>query len=116
MNRNFMVDCNDSNANNNNNNSSPLIINNNPNGIKASYYQQTMSSFGRRLRMNSPNIFSNLSTAVHKRSFSEAYYKSLDVQKRPRLVKKCGELNIHMENVAKHKRRLLRDLFNTILG
>jgi hypothetical protein len=50
-----------------------------------------------------------------RRRFSETYYNSLDHQKRPRLVKKCGELNIHMENVPKHKRRLLSDIFNTIL-
>lgn len=50
-----------------------------------------------------------------KRRFSETYYKSLEHYKRPRLVKKCGELNIHMGNVPKHKRRLLSDFFNTIL-
>jgi hypothetical protein len=52
---------------------------------------------------------------TNKRRYSETYYKSLLVHKRPRLVKKCGELNIHMENVPKHRRRLLRDIFNTIL-
>lgn len=50
-----------------------------------------------------------------RRRFSQTFYKSLNVQKRPRLVKKCGELNISMENVPKHKRRLLSDFFNTIL-
>ena len=51
-----------------------------------------------------------------RRSYGETFYKSLAVNKRPRLVKKCGELNIHMENVAKHKRRLFKDLFNTVIG
>ena len=50
------------------------------------------------------------------RRFSETFYHSFEQKRRPRLVKKNGELNIDMENVPKHKRRLLRDLFNTILG
>jgi hypothetical protein len=57
----------------------------------------------------------NIGGTLQRRRFSETYYNSLDHQKRPRLVKKCGELNIHMENVPKHKRRLLSDIFNTIL-
>jgi hypothetical protein len=61
------------------------------------------------------NGFSLNLTGAIRRRFSETYYKSLEHQKRPRLVKKCGELNIHMENVPKHKRRLFRDMFNTIL-
>ena len=57
-----------------------------------------------------PNNFATI-----KRRFSESYYKGTEISKRPRLVKKCGELNIHMEYIPKHKRRLLRDFFNTIL-
>ena len=34
---------------------------------------------------------------------------------KPRLVQKCGELNINANKVPKRKRRLLSDLFNTIL-
>jgi hypothetical protein len=60
------------------------------------------------------NLTSNLNSSI-KRRFSETFYKSLEIQKRPRLVKKCGELNISMEQVPKHKRRLLSDIFNTIL-
>ena len=36
-------------------------------------------------------------------------------RKKPRLVQKCGELNINANKVPKRKRRLLSDLFNTIL-
>ena len=68
---------------------------------------------------NATNLFSEINLNIYantiQRRFSETYYKSLEHQKRPRLVKKCGELNIHMENVPKHKRRLLSDIFNTIL-
>ncbi|CAF0868273.1 unnamed protein product [Brachionus calyciflorus] len=52
---------------------------------------------------------------ILRRRITETYYQSLEHNKRPRLVKKCGELNIHMDNVPKHKRRLLSDFFNTIL-
>ena len=65
---------------------------------------------------NNNNPFSQIDGANTKKgSFSESFHKNLEVKKRPRLVKKCGELNIHMENVPKHKRRLLSDFFNTIL-
>jgi hypothetical protein len=56
-----------------------------------------------------------------RRNFSENFYrrtpKCKDVPRlrRPRLVKKCGELNITRENVLKHRRRLFSDIFNTIL-
>lgn len=50
-----------------------------------------------------------------RRRFSENFYKCLDVHRRPRLVKKNGELNIHTENVHKRRRRLWSDCFNTIL-
>lgn len=50
-----------------------------------------------------------------RRRFCENFYKCLDVHKRPRLVKKSGELNIHTENVHKRRRRLWSDIFNTIL-
>lgn len=49
------------------------------------------------------------------RRFSENFYNCLDVHRRPRLVKKSGELNIHTENVHKRRRRLWSDIFNTIL-
>lgn len=62
-----------------------------------------------------PYIFTQNLSSTCKRRFSENYYKSFEVHKRPRLVKKCGELNIHMDNVPKHKRRLFSDIFNTIL-
>ena len=62
-----------------------------------------------------PFFLTQTLSSVYKRRFSENYYKSFDIHKRPRLVKKCGELNIHMDNVPKHKRRLLSDFFNTIL-
>jgi hypothetical protein len=66
---------------------------------------------------NNNNQFSQIDGAnVNKKgSFSESFQKNLETKKRPRLIKKCGELNIHMENVPKHKRRLLSDFFNTIL-
>lgn len=50
-----------------------------------------------------------------QRRFSENFYKCMDIHRRPRLVKKNGELNIHTENVPKRKRRLWSDMFNTIL-
>lgn len=37
------------------------------------------------------------------------------MKKRPRFIEKNGELNIQMINVPKHKRRLMSDLYNTIL-
>jgi potassium inwardly-rectifying channel subfamily J, other len=40
---------------------------------------------------------------------------TIKLNKKSRLVQKCGELNIQMNNVPKHKRRLLSDLFNTII-
>lgn len=43
------------------------------------------------------------------------FYMNLNHETRPRLVKKCGELNIDVESVPKRKRRLLSDFFNTIL-
>jgi hypothetical protein len=62
------------------------------------------------------NHFSHIDGANTKKgSLSDSFHKNLEIKKRPRLVKKCGELNIHMENVPKHKRRLLSDFFNTIL-
>lgn len=42
-------------------------------------------------------------------------YANLNHEGRPRLVKKCGELNIDVESVPKRKRRLLSDFFNTVL-
>lgn len=42
-------------------------------------------------------------------------YMSTNHERRPRLVKKCGELNIDVESVPKRKRRLLSDFFNTVL-
>lgn len=68
----------------------------------------TIKSIGKSLK----NFTNNSET----RRFSETFYHSFEQKRRPRLVKKNGELNIDMENVPKHKRRLLRDLFNTILG
>lgn len=56
-----------------------------------------------------------LNNSLTRRKITEAYFQGLEHNKRPRLVKKCGELNIHMDNVPKHKRRLLSDIFNTIL-
>ena len=61
------------------------------------------------------NLYHQTVHATVKRRFSESYYRKVEISKRPRLVKKCGELNIHMESVPKHKRRLLSDIFNTIL-
>ncbi len=49
------------------------------------------------------------------RCYNENFYKCLDVHKRPRLVKKSGELNINSANVQKRKRRLFSDMFTTIL-
>lgn len=43
------------------------------------------------------------------------YYMDVKHERRPRLVKKCGELNIDVESVPKRKRRLLSDFFNTVL-
>ncbi|RNA03387.1 Inward Rectifying K (potassium) channel family [Brachionus plicatilis] len=57
-------------------------------------------------------VFDN---SLTRRKLTETYFQGLEHNKRPRLVKKCGELNIHMDNVPKHKRRLLSDMFNTIL-
>lgn len=62
-----------------------------------------------------PFFLTHTINSTFKRRFSENFYKTYDIHKRPRLVKKCGELNIHMENVPKHKRRLLSDFFNTVL-
>ncbi len=79
---------------------------------KKAFFNQnnlTIKSIGKSLRN-----FTNYNPQVHR--FSEAFYESVEQKKRPRLVKKNGELNIDMENVPKRKRRLLRDLFNTILG
>lgn len=59
-------------------------------------------------------FFPNQQTVLRRR-FSENFYKCLDVHRRPRLVKKNGELNMHTENVHKHRRRLWSDIFNTIL-
>ncbi len=53
------------------------------------------------------------STNVNPEHFASDYYFKM---RRPRLVEKSGELNIVMNNVPKHKRRLFRDMFNTILG
>ena len=66
-------------------------------------------------RLPSFNTYPNPVGYGLKRRFSENFYQCLDVQPRPRLVKKSGELNIVMENVPKRKRRLLSDFFNTIL-
>ena len=55
----------------------------------------------------------NLNNLLIKRRITD--FQGIEHNKRPRLVKKCGELNIHMDNVPKHKRRLLSDIFNTIL-
>lgn len=124
------------------NNNGNLNINNNINSKSDNNYSQNKSNIEsnklnhinqNNSKMNnnnktSPNIlnsFSNLNRNLNlnlilnqqgiKRRFSETYYKSIEHHKRPRLVKKCGELNIHMGNVPKHKRRLLSDFFNTIL-
>ena len=61
-------------------------------------------------------VLPQLQATPEKKSYGEMFYKNEEIQKRPRLVKKCGELNIQMENVAKHKRRLFKDFFNTIIG
>jgi hypothetical protein len=56
--------------------------------------------------------------AESKTKLNENEYKyesSETMIRRPRLVKKSGELNIQMENVLKRKRRLMGDIFNTIL-
>ena len=55
----------------------------------------------------------NLNNLLIKRRITD--FQGIEHNKRPRLVKKCGELNIYMDNVPKHKRRLLSDIFNTIL-
>ena len=68
----------------------------------------TIKSLGKSLK--------NFTNTSGTRRFSETFYHSFEQKRRPRLVKKNGELNIDMENVPKHKRRLFRDLFNTILG
>jgi ribosomal protein L33 len=62
------------------------------------------------------SVLPQLQATPEKKSYGEMFYKNEEIQKRPRLVKKCGELNIQMENVAKHKRRLFKDFFNTIIG
>ena len=59
-------------------------------------------------------IFPHHQTMLRRR-FSENFYKCLDIHRRPRLVKKSGELNIYTENVLKHRRRLFSDIFNTLL-
>ena len=66
------------------------------------------------LRVSPPlnYVLPQLQTTPEKKSYGEMFYKNQEIQKRPRLVKKCGELNIQMENVAKHKRRLFKDFFN----
>lgn len=51
-----------------------------------------------------------------KLTYGESFYENITSKKRPRLVKKCGELNIQMKNVANHKLRLFKDFFNTIIG
>jgi len=61
-------------------------------------------------------VLPQLQATPEKKSYGEMFYKNEEIQKRPRLVKKCGELNIQMENVDKHKRRLFKDFFNTIIG
>ena len=51
-----------------------------------------------------------------KLTYGESFYENISSKKRPRLVKKCGELNVQMRNVANHKLRLFKDIFNTIIG
>lgn len=53
----------------------------------------------------------NTATAIKHNKF----YRDSNHERRPRLVKKCGELNIDVESVPKRKRRLLSDFFNTVL-
>lgn len=72
---------------------------------------------------NTTRLSPHLSSALpqyqvtpEKKSYGETFYRTSEIQKRPRLVKKCGELNIQMENVDKHKRRLFKDFFNTVIG
>jgi potassium inwardly-rectifying channel subfamily J len=54
---------------------------------------------------------------VDKDSYIDSVFDDHDSahRKRPRLVKKCGELNVNSNKVPKRKRRLLSDIFNTIL-
>ena len=91
--------------------------NNNFNDNPIQNYSKQKSSLFNTIKL-SPHLNTLLPQfqTVEKRSYGETFYKSLAINKRPRLVKKCGELNIHMENVAKHKRRLFKDLFNTVIG
>ena len=51
-----------------------------------------------------------------KLSYGESFYEEKNSKRRPRLVKKCGELNIQTKNVDNHKMRLFKDFFNTIIG
>jgi hypothetical protein len=62
------------------------------------------------------NTFTTNFNSLIKRKLSEhKFYMNFNHEIRPRLVKKCGELNIDMESVPKRKRRLLSDFFNTVL-
>jgi hypothetical protein len=81
--------------------------------------QQDATEFDRNLNSDEIQEFFDAGYQQHqpglRRRFSENFYKCLDVHKRPRLVKKSGELNINSENVQQRKRRLFSDIFNTIL-
>lgn len=60
---------------------------------------------------NADDLDANETSMLNKHKF----YSDLKHEKRPRLVKKCGELNIDVESVPKRKRRLMSDFFNTVL-
>lgn len=65
-----------------------------------------MNKLKKRLRNYTSNIY---------KDEIDSPIQTIKLSKKSRLVQKCGELNIQMNNVPKHKRRLLSDFFNTIL-
>jgi hypothetical protein len=65
-------------------------------------------------------VLDNANIVINEKQFDNAEEKQItsicDFKRtKPRLVKKCGELNIIANKVPKKRQRLLSDLFNTIL-
>jgi potassium inwardly-rectifying channel subfamily J len=57
----------------------------------------------------------NLASKYLRSEESVKFDQDVYVRKRPRLIEKCGELNIKLGHVKKRRRRLLNDIFTTAL-
>jgi len=61
------------------------------NNLFNNHQKQQLNNNNNNTFSDFPYIFTQNLSSTCKRRFSENYYKSFEVHKRPRLVKKCGE-------------------------